>query len=54
MLRVVLFCKIYFGDRGTYVLKNSTYIVDEIYSLFIVDKDVKIKYKIYISTINKP
>ena len=37
---------------GYFVLKSFNYKIDEIYSLFIVQKTVKIKYKIYISAIN--
>lgn len=48
-LRAVVYT---FGALGHFALENSTYKIDEICSLFIVEKDVKIKHKIYFSTIS--
>lgn len=41
------------GASGNVFLKNFTEKIDEIHALLIIE-DVKMKYKIYISTINKP
>ena len=47
-------CIVYTLEVSRYfLLKNSTYKIDEIYSLFIIKKYVKIKHEVHISTINK-
>ena len=38
---------------GHFVLKNSTYEIDQIYKLLLVEKDVKTKHKISVSTISR-
>ena len=41
------------GASGNVFLKNFTEKIDETHALLIIE-DVKMKYKIYISAINKP